>query len=516
MNTSIKQRVGCILLSILLVVCLIGSLLCALILPFMSSNGVAKADSTNGVVEDNIILNSSFSDFSNWSVAGASISSYNPLVFSATGAWGSIYQILPYQELINQTVTLTVRFRKVSGSSNAVCNLRYRLEGQSSTTGLQSISTASTDYVLRSQTYDLSELVDLSYLQVSIYGQTSGTQVEVDFVKLEIGSTFTGYVPKDYTNYGYDQGYNEGVQDTNRKFNTLRGYSILSSPAHVLKYKYNQDFISNVNPGESTIATYMPIRNGDPPLLFTYNDVPYGFGNPISSLTPRSFYSLGYDYSLQLYGQVIPSGYTTFQIGYNVIYDGTNLYFCKGSFVWDPSYRLVAQSVDTAQYIFLDQFVANVYFSNIAAMDLSSYLQSGQIYNFYIFKSNLETAWNLNTYNTYYTGINSICFVKVENNDVIGQSSYNEGRTDGFEQGRLSGYYEGWADGYAQGELVAPADGQYTFLGVIGALFDAPVNSLKTFLDFDLLGFNMKSFVFAMLTLAFIVLIIRLILGSKS
>lgn len=78
----------------------------------------------------------------------------------------------------------------------------------------------------------------------------------------------------------------------------------------------------------------------------------------------------------------------------------------------------------------------------------------------------------------------------------------------GFEQGKVAGYNEG----YNAGKDVS---GNYTFLGLIGAVFDAPIEAFKGLFNFEILGTNMQGFVLALLTLSVIIVIIKIALGGK-
>lgn len=521
MNTSIKQRVGCALLSFLLVAVFIGSLLCALILPFLSSNGVASADSTNGVVENNIILNSSFSDFSNWSVAGASVLSNNPLLFSATGAWGSVYQILPYQELFDKTVTLTVRFRKVSGDSSAVCNLRYRLEGQSSTTGLQSISTASTDFVLRSQTYNLSELINLSYLQVSIYGQTSGTQVEVDFVKLEIGSTFTGYVPKDYENYGYNQGYEQGLNDEFdlRAYRYLDNFSYTSSSGFV-----NLDFDSDKF---STSFNF----DGKKFLIDRYYVSPSASSAYYHNI--GSFYSLYDSSSVHYYGLKYTNNLLSGDIlitfpfvfcdddfdimfcfedtvtgSLNYVTSSDSLHWFWGNIIgqYNDGFSLDEYPVYSCQLHYFSSNPCNLYVFN-RGMRPAYNSSSVQVLSVRGLKLPLDTSWS----NIYATSVRSAL-----NSFDDGYAKGVEAGIESAQQSNAQAVVNARAQGYEQGRRDALSDdNDYTFFGLLGAVIDAPIKSFNGLLDFNILGTNLRSFVLAMLSLSVIIIVIKIALGGK-
>lgn len=78
-----------------------------------------------------------------------------------------------------------------------------------------------------------------------------------------------------------------------------------------------------------------------------------------------------------------------------------------------------------------------------------------------------------------------------------------------YKQGYNAGKSEGYTLGYNQG---AESAGNYTFLGLLASVIDAPIQAVTGLLNFDLLGFNMAQFFFSLLTLALIIFIVRLIL----
>lgn len=115
---------------------------------------------------------------------------------------------------------------------------------------------------------------------------------------------------------------------------------------------------------------------------------------------------------------------------------------------------------------------------------------------------------------------------RVSVNDTSGEfynTGYNNGyldATEGFEEektniynsGFESGKTAGYNDGYNAGKDVAD---NYTFLGLIGAVFDAPIEAFKGLFNFEILGTNMQGFVLALLTLSVIIVIIKIALGGK-
>lgn len=104
---------------------------------------------------------------------------------------------------------------------------------------------------------------------------------------------------------------------------------------------------------------------------------------------------------------------------------------------------------------------------------------------------------------------------------------YNEGYNDGiaaaadsstekFQKKYDEGFFAGKSAGYSSGYTDGAASAQnYTFLGLLGAVVDAPIKAFTGLLDFEVLGVNMSSFVLSMLTLSVIVVIIKICLGGK-
>lgn len=97
--------------------------------------------------------------------------------------------------------------------------------------------------------------------------------------------------------------------------------------------------------------------------------------------------------------------------------------------------------------------------------------------------------------------------------DVDSQEAYDNGFTAGvnsinkndiFNQGYTKGFSEGRAEG-----------SNYTFMSLLGAVIDAPISAFTGMFDFTLLGVNLRSFILAMLTLAIVIVLIRIALGGK-
>lgn len=84
------------------------------------------------------------------------------------------------------------------------------------------------------------------------------------------------------------------------------------------------------------------------------------------------------------------------------------------------------------------------------------------------------------------------------------------------KQGYNKGYLDGKTAGYDIGFQAGVNDnGDYTFMGLLGSVFDAPISAFRGLFDFEILGTNMQGFVLALLTLSVIVVIIKIALGGR-
>lgn len=93
-------------------------------------------------------------------------------------------------------------------------------------------------------------------------------------------------------------------------------------------------------------------------------------------------------------------------------------------------------------------------------------------------------------------------------------NGYNDGEfagfSDGVKVGKRDGYEAGYNEGYSYGMNVS--DGG--FIKLLSATIDAPVKAFTSLLNFEVLGVNMKDFVLSILTLMFVLTIVRFCLGK--
>lgn len=144
----------------------------------------------DGEVGENILKNSSNISVAPWKYSVANFIGSN--TFQSTANWGCV--VYPLEDSVNsKTVTISARVRLVSGDGNITFNLRRFPSDGSASVGLQSAATISQDFVILSKTYDLSNFDSIKY-NLCIYTSNKDSICEVDWVKLEYGDSFTGYI----------------------------------------------------------------------------------------------------------------------------------------------------------------------------------------------------------------------------------------------------------------------------------------------------------------------------------
>lgn len=84
---------------------------------------------------------------------------------------------------------------------------------------------------------------------------------------------------------------------------------------------------------------------------------------------------------------------------------------------------------------------------------------------------------------------------------------YETGRSEGYIRGEDLGYTKGYNNGYSEGVNDA---GQFTFLSLLTSVVDAPIQAIRGLLNFEILGFNLSTFFFSIITICIIIFIVRL------
>lgn len=121
---------------------------------------------------------------------------------------------------------------------------------------------------------------------------------------------------------------------------------------------------------------------------------------------------------------------------------------------------------------------------------------------FPMFGGPIECFFSATTYIKSYNFVSSY----VENAHNAGYNEgYELGVRNGFESGRSQGYDAGYAKGVADSN-------EYTWNGLIGSVIDVPVQAFTSLFNFEILGVNMASFFFALLSVCIVLVVIKMIL----
>ena len=105
-----------------------------------------------------------------------------------------------------------------------------------------------------------------------------------------------------------------------------------------------------------------------------------------------------------------------------------------------------------------------------------------------------------------------------------GQESYNSGFNAGVNS--VKSQYESQLEavkenarqkGFAEAEAMFDnGNTDYSFFGLISAVIDAPIKAIRGLLNFDILGVNMFAFVTSLFSLAVVLMIVKLLLGTRD
>lgn len=100
---------------------------------------------------------------------------------------------------------------------------------------------------------------------------------------------------------------------------------------------------------------------------------------------------------------------------------------------------------------------------------------------------------------------------------IVGRNQGSQASYDrGYADGDANGYDRGYDIGYGQGESygfnqgVAHAN-EYTFTGLLGAVFDVPVQTFQSLFNFEILGVDIGNFLLGLLTVLVILAVVKLI-----
>lgn len=138
------------------------------------------------------------------------------------------------------------------------------------------------------------------------------------------------------------------------------------------------------------------------------------------------------------------------------------------------------------------------------ALDTSNFIEFAFIGgNFYNSQSRYQNR-------TYY-------FTQVDGESASYSAGYNDGYNAGDSAGEASGYKKGYSAGdsagYSRGyNYGVSSSNDYTFLGLMSSVVDAPITAFTSLFSFEIFGVNLSGFVLGVFTLCIIIVVVRKLL----
>lgn len=554
---------------------------------YSTGSYVPSGSSLNDIENSNILLNSDFRTNStglssytagnssthvptvdnwtiNWNGSLTSINS-NSISLKFVQLYSSFRQVITdYSLYAGQTLTATI---KVSNVSSSGVFLRISDSIGSASFQLTSSGVFSCSRVLSSSITEL----NVNLLNTNPTG--TNVTLDIEWIKLELGSSFTGYYNSSYINellsaYNFSNYYYQYDIDTSsaitsdkyyypNKFslqydtwlpkvwsglNNFNGNMVWSDGVNTYYSNGFQQYVLDVATSTWTQKTWIGFSN-----LVGYNVWTDGTNYYYSNDNEQ--YVL--DITTSTWSQMIWYGHTRFE-GHSIWTDGINYYF---------SYNNEQFVLDQATFTWSDKIwygITNIFGSNVWT-DGSNYYYSLSTNQYFLSVSTwAQKTWNgLNNFsgsNIWFNGIN-YCYSNGTQQYVLNISTWKEQIWNGlnnfdgsnvwsnsfgiyysngtqqyvlassltpvdssyyYQNGYNDGYNTGFNNGYNSGYSIGEENaGNYTFFSLISSVIDAPIKTLTGLFNFDFLGVNLWSFFTGLFTLALIILIIKLALGGK-
>lgn len=206
---------------------------------------------------------------------------------------------------------------------------------------------------------------------------------------------------------------------------------------------------------------------------------------------------------------------------FNVPFNGTNRVLISVDYaVSNYVFNSVPLSISTVQTVIQTIEGANTYTGNVIWTGVVSYIgawfesirivglgeNNEQVYAEIIYIEN-ETGTNP------YVRPNRIAWRQNLNESGIGQNELNNFWQAGYDEGYAKGFETGETKGFAEGEIAGAANANsYTFLGLMNAVFYAPLKAITSMLNFEILGVNLLSLATGILTLAGVIALIKAVI----
>ena len=283
-------------------------------------------------------------------------------------------------------------------------------------------------------------------------------------------------------NTGYNAGYGDGFQEGSSAFDQSAD-AVYDMRGHLaLQFGLTQEAFDE-NMSYAYIAPTGSINQ-----FFEYNGVYYGYSYVYINASSNNTFSASIEYNNS-------NGIPAWKVAERV--SGT----ITVPYIYNNSYRLCVYAGEGFAPVFY-----SLTYPTIAVGEYSCFqIEVPSTSDIYLVGWNTTDSISVSGMNPYVYGFSPLGVYKY--NNVSRQ--YSNGWRDGFNQGsqlsdssRDNIYYEGYQDGLLHAN-------DYTFMGLLGSVFDAPVSALKGLLNYEILGVNLYDFVLGLLSLAIILFVLR-------
>lgn len=305
-------------------------------------------------------------------------------------------------------------------------------------------------------------------------------------------------------NLAFTSTYSNATSQKFSSLTSLQNYGTFWSNYFMFKYDSTSQSFSFGYNAFANATLYLSLPNTS-----DYSTYPLNFGSSSSVYIVKTFTLNSTDDNFYFY--------TVGKCINNNFYTPISCVVTRGTA--EPTLQMVSVELGNYTESIADRFNSNTksgYFNVVSYVDTNGWRYSLAIptkyassdtfanrpmffYNYRLYK--LRDTGSLTDSDYYNTGYND---------------GYNNGKADGQSSGYSSGYSDGDSAGYTRGFTEGQeAGGDYTFLSLLSAVFDAPINAFKSLFNFDLLGFNLLSFITGLITLALVIFIVKKVAGGE-
>ena len=372
---------------------------------------------------------------------------------------------------------------------------------------------------------DITSVGSFDYNLITFDSFTYNTSLDWLHSALSLSSTFApgGSFSEDDINNAYNDGYSNGISEylynsglvfplNVDSYVSTGGFSVKDGvETHNILIAKSVENHTNNNTGTVDVYSFMPYGvNGN--LIFTQGAAPTISADFNGT---AGYYGVKSSFGGNGVSSVIKAG-TPFSLDMAFARSSSNR--ISGLYT-NVDYTIMFLDKSMNPIYYNSDFSGDYYINNIIldmdsesnGMLLSDVLSSGDVH-FYNFPVDVYGIMLVS-----YHKANEFAHAYSLTARFLGDAKSQEAYDNGFSAGVNSinkndifnqGYSKGFSEGSAEGS-------NYSFMSLIGAVIDAPISAFTGMFDFTLLGVNLRSFILAMLTLAIVIVLIRIALGGK-